>query len=940
MASPRILATLPAPFDPLHGRIQASEVQSVQRSRKRKRFEVSAAVDGEGISVHSLQTPRLLTSYAVPPHSRFLTSPQSIVQRRDAKKPLKRFTYAAVQRDVLQPKVEVVAFVEEEHQRGPNAAANQLLEFRYQIDDPSIHSIEVIADTRLSDAHDATHSILVVYKHGKVQCLSADLQTTRWTAYASTLDQQGNVSTASRSNWQVDTTLLTDAGTASTGILRDRPDVLSAIGHPDPRLESLEAIPLLFILARVSRRKSVSGNRALHVFAMNSRAVDSAFASDSTGPITLSPLTSWKLPDLDQHNLDQNTSPEYRFDASSAKLFERNEFLTIYDMAGLIPRAISTFRTLQPPRDMLPVSSSLLMVASDKSCTIYDTKFSSVHTSFSCELETCPGYEVQKQKAASSSNLNHSPAFICHFPDTDLTVALQENTLIGFQVNPDTNLLKRKRASTRLIDSIQKGVGLGISHLPYSKHNGLYPLILPTSGTTNSIDDTWRDRIEELNACVDANNVDRFEELLLESGNSMSSKGKLTVQDHGFHNPAVNGYVNDGPKPDASSAHANVANNFQNTSKSRANPLTFEVMDSQRAKYVLSKIFSLVESDGTELPHQYLQSTLHIKFFPPNVFRHVVVGGHMTLRILEQSFSDKDPPHQMSRQFEISDVVKAIFNFDPTGELLHTYLSLPTHLDIFEILEAIRALIFSPKGQGLLTLEEAQHAEESGGKDIIAQRNSINNETSESKIKQALAIAISRLSSFPSTRIAQAIHATMTVQEAKAIIITLRQQLFDGGWLTFYIDQQLEDSKQQTSAKTSLIIITQLLNCAIDAVGLSGWLVSHDVQESSKNLLSELRKEASMALESIHEMQSLRDILTEFSKAGPSFTPSSQVTGYNKHPFTVPSSPELPLGRDEGKEVSSLKIGAGGRVKQRSKREIGHELNKRVGEYSIERIRF
>ncbi|KAL9096916.1 MAG: hypothetical protein Q9165_000880 [Trypethelium subeluteriae] len=938
MASPRILASLPAPFDPLHGRIQASEVESIQRSRKRKRFEISAVVDGEGISVHSLQTPRLLASYAVPPHSRFLTPPRSIVQRRDAKQPLKRFTYAAVQHDVLQPKVEVVAFVEEEHHEGPNAV-NRLREFRHQLDDPSIHSIEVIADTRLSNAHDVAHSVLLVYKNGKVQCFSADLQTIRWTASIAAIDRQGNVS-APKLYWQVDMALLTDARTASTGILRDRSDILSATGPSDARLGSPEAIPLLFILARVGRRKARCGSPALHVFAMNSRAIDSSIALNSTGPITLTPLTSWKIPNQGRPDLEQSTSPEYRFDASSAYLFERTETLTIYDMTGSVPRAIPPLRTLQPPRDLIPVSPSLWMIASDKSCALYDIKFSSVHRSFNCELETYPGHEIQKQKATASRNLNHSPTFICHFPDSDLTVALQEHTLIGLQVNPNTTQLKRKRTSTRLIDSIQKGVGLEISHLPYSKRTDLHPLIIPTSGNAHAIEDTWRDRIEELNTCVDANNVDRFEELLLETGHPPSSKGNSRAQEHDFHNPPVNGYANDLSKSDASLAHADAANSLQNMSKSRANPLIFGVIDSQRAKYALSKIFSLVTPDGTGLSHQYLRSSLRIKFFPSNVFWRAVVSGHMTIRTLEQNFLDNDVSLQMSRQLGVSDVVMAIFNFDPTGRLLYTYLSLPVHLDILVVLEAIRALIFSTKGQELLTLPEAQHNEESGEKSSSAQCNSIKNEAPENKVKEALAIAISRLSSFPSTRITQAIHATMTIQEVKAIIITLRQQLFGGGWLTHYIDQQLEDPEHQTSAKTSLIVIAQLLNCAIDAVGLSGWLVTHDVQESNKNLLSELRTEASMALESIHEMQSLRDILTEFSKTGPSSTASAQLTRYNKHAFTAPPSPELLLGRKEDKEVPDLRVRAGGRVKQRSKREIAYELRKRVGEYTIEKIRF
>ena len=54
MSSPQILATLSPPFGSSDGRTQASEVQSVQGSRKRKRLEIAVAVDGEGIRIHSV----------------------------------------------------------------------------------------------------------------------------------------------------------------------------------------------------------------------------------------------------------------------------------------------------------------------------------------------------------------------------------------------------------------------------------------------------------------------------------------------------------------------------------------------------------------------------------------------------------------------------------------------------------------------------------------------------------------------------------------------------------------------------------------------------------------------------------------------------------------------------------------------------------------------
>ena len=738
---------------------------------------------------------------------------------------------------------------------------------------------------------------------------------------------------------QIEMATLIDAGTASRGILQARPDVISAIGAPDERLESLTAIPLLFLLT--CRQKSATDS-ALHVFALNSRATDSLSAYKISQTNTLASLASWQLHRRKQNFLDENTAPESRLCASSARLFELSKSLVIYDLSGLVPRTNTAFSTLQHYKNILPLSSSRLMIGFDETCAIYDTKFNSLQALFNCALETYPGLEAQRQRAAASKNLKPSPTFICSFSEPALAVALVRNTLVTFQLDSTPNPLKRKRGSVRLIDSIQKGVGLDIHRsTPYLNRDTAYPLTKAVPGLAFSIDTNWKREVAELDACAEASDVHRFEDILL--GPEPRSKKRLKSSESNLNQSGeallLNGNVNGPSTMNSSATHAHEESKYQmpsDTGEILKEPSTVQSIDQRKAIYALGKVFALEgQRSSSGRLQQYLKSRLYIKFFPPRVFHSLVIGGYITSHLIEQTLSDQNQYHARLLRLEPSDIVNAIFNFDPSGRLLHRYLRQPVHLDVLEVLQAMRVLILRSNGRQLPALEGAHPT---NGDDLSG-----NNDSSigtPTNLEESLATVLARLYSFPSQRVIQAMQATLTSQEIKVIITMLRHQLSEGGWLSYYIDLQLQDSKHPSSTKTSLIVITQLLSCAIDAIGLSGWLVGQEMQESSTYLLSQLRAEASMALESIHEMQSLRDILTEFSKSGPSSTRSAQIAGPVKKASQLPLSPALPLGSTQGGDVSTIKVSAGGRVKRRSKREIAKELSKRVPEYSVDRIRF
>lgn len=54
LQSPSVLAQLPRPLHASKGKTQIGEVYSLAESKKRKRYEVAVAVDGEAVNIYNV----------------------------------------------------------------------------------------------------------------------------------------------------------------------------------------------------------------------------------------------------------------------------------------------------------------------------------------------------------------------------------------------------------------------------------------------------------------------------------------------------------------------------------------------------------------------------------------------------------------------------------------------------------------------------------------------------------------------------------------------------------------------------------------------------------------------------------------------------------------------------------------------------------------------
>ena len=203
----------------------------------------------------------------------------------------------------------------------------------------------------------------------------------------------------------------------------------------------------------------------------------------------------------------------------------------------------------------------------------------------------------------------------------------------------------------------------------------------------------------------------------------------------------------------------------------------------------------------------------------------------------------------------------------------------------------------------------------------------------------------------------------------------VRIELQDGGWIRRYVDidpvTQDADGGESEAAygptDSAMAIVAELLSCAIDAMGLGGWLYAGaaaeasadtDLEDDPTELLRLLRGEISAALEGILETNFIRGFLNEqlryaerVKQANPRPTfveanKNAKQRGERTRPLTVVRDgamgldaeasamvkDALPLGlKVENARVDKTKVVSGGEIRTKTKRQMGMEISKRDG---------
>ncbi|KAK1912895.1 hypothetical protein P3342_004831 [Pyrenophora teres f. teres] len=943
IGAPFTLASLSKPISSTNGRVHAAGVCSASGAKKRKRTEIAVGIDGEGVSVYSLQNPQLVTSYALPPSATFTTAPYSIYRKGPPKTPTHRFTYVSLTGSSPAEKPQLLCFHEK-----TSGDQTETTKTSYTPSGPAhVVTLESLPVAPGGSANENTHDVIATFDNGDVVCLSEDLEVVRWVANLKSLIAPG------RTDVEIEYTTLASARSVTRGLLRNRQDIATILDPtPDATSELLDLVQVLCAVVRDS-----NGTRTLTLLQVQPRSADL-----TTAQLTpLKQLLSWDLQSPVKSSSGKPSSTQIALHPSSGALhILKNGQMLSYDLSGTVPKLYSEF--------VLPAGSSIdsflrtsqdvVFTTSQNICRVFDVKYNSLQGlySLSSDLPTESTSSSKKRKHAQSDTNEHKSvpcSLVAYYADIGLVVAAREDEIFGMQFGGATPRKRVKTEGTLLIDALGKGLASEAKALEGQK---------------------WLERKGKLNNYAEKGEIAKFEEHFA-SDLGIELESADVAQKH--ENEINGGPLTNGGGPSLPDEDAMVVNELDDEPAKDDLPrwkLPTTIPGNQRqlyrqyALYALSKIFHL--PDGSE--QEESQGHLKVGFFPPNVFQWLLQTGQLTKESIRRALLDESHSQiQSASEIVDGDIVKALVDYDADLHILSAVLNHTQFLPIGEVVQAIKLLIQSiddvPREEEEMKLltNGTGPSEDEMDLDFATELEAASHE-----IDHALSVldhglltrshtlrpALIRLHTFSAPMISKTLRSVLPRRDLESLIRLLHLELKNGGWSSplGFVDPESYGigSEGEDPDDHAVSIISSLLSSTLDAIGAGAWLASVgtlSASESGENMLKSLNKDASTALSGFFEAHFIRGLLSEFLRYASTVPmtkkPSNKKLELQGKPFGVAGKlngeedlPMLPLGAKADQGVEKMKNGKGGKKEQRSKREMGMLISKRVPKYSFERI--
>ena len=872
-----------------------------------------------------MQNPQLVTSYALPPSASFTAAPYSTYRKGSSKTPAQRFTYASVTESTAGAKSQLVCF--HETILGDNAETAKTSYI--PSNDSQISTIESLPVAGGSSTNDSTHDILATFENGDVICLSADLSSVRWVADLRSVGSQKN------KDFEIENVTLSTARNVTRGLLRSREDI-AALLSPESN-EASDLLELTQILCVIGQ--NANGTRILQLLQVQPRSAH----LPSTQLQPLKHLLSISLPKPSSILLRTDSTATYSLHATSGALHILVDGGVIsYDLSGTVPKINSELLLNEAKIDsFLRISQDIVFTTAPGSCRAFDVKYNSLQAYLPLGTAASSDDAASKKRkhAQPDTETSATPQLVAYYAELGLVVAVRDDELLGMQYG-GTNPRKRvKTEGTLLIDALGKGIAK------------------PKAGAESA---KWLDRKEKLDRYASKSKIAKFEGILasclgipLEKKTDTQTKQENEVQG----GPLTNGVGPSIPKEDA--IVVDKADDEASEDQLRKWNIPLAIPESQRqlhrqhALYALSKIFTF---EG---------STLRVAFFPPNVFQWLLQIGHLTKESIRRALLDEAPEfaHAVPKITD-GDIVKAIVTFDPELHILSAVLNHKHFLPIGEVVEAVRLLTQSLDDKPstsedttkLLTNGTAPADEDM---DIDVELDAATTEVDHALTvlsngvsirSNTLRPALTRLHTFPAPLISSTLRSVLPRRDLESLIRLLHFELKNGGWSSQYDFIDPEASADDSPDDHAVTIIASLLSSTLDAIGAGAWLAAVGTPteaDEGKDIIDALHADTSEALNGFWEARYMRGLLGEFLRYAANMPksqkPSVKALENQAKPFAVAGVredqlPMLPLGGRADMGIEKTKQGKGGRKEERSKREIGMLISKKVPKYSFERI--
>ena len=864
-----------------------------------------------------MQSPRLVSSYAVSPQTHFTCPPCALRHPRQQTGLSRRTIYASVN----SPKPKLQCYSESFKSKFAQGREVDVKSKDLDQSRSPVTHLDVLLSESVEEDHE-THAaaLLAIHEDGEIRCLSEDLDLEHWKTHIAPGSPQQNEGEGA--GLHVDYASLITIEQGQKALLKDREDLLAEVAILNGGNAGRGS--LLAVITRASMAKSPAMRplpvfRLLHVMPSRTKVV----ARDIQNPLT--EIFSTSLPTSEDLLTD---GTDYDLHAAGGSLSQRSaNCLTAYSLTGLNPHIQHRVPLDGEVSSSLRLSPSSVALGTAHSIMIMDVNYRSVQaeTSSSILRKTSKNTEIE-------SSAQPPTRLISHFAPLDMIVALQGRKLIASHLAPMSSSFsgsgKRKRKRNGLL---LNSIGHGESHIQKSTSERQSRRTGSTAlGTYAAVgfDRAWEAKRSELDKYLLTNKLEAFEETM--ASELGLSDGKMLLLGH------------------------------QDTIEDQSIPSL------EKIHYLLSILFvPEIESEGIRFGTEQVVKKLKIPFLPRVLFRWLAMNGLVSSGRIEEALKQTGAI-PITAKLDHSAFIEAIFRWDSGFEFLCLVLESPVPLQAAELVHCLHLFLETSNalaGPGkplLLTYNEAStHLTSEDGSDGQMQLDGADDTTKDDERPlrgnaidtiHALNATLKRLCDCSSNDITQALKCELSHPELRSLVDLLRIELARGGWLMPYTQEahdDLPDTANETNDRAN--IITKLLNCAIACIGSGGWILgssSADDLAETADTIAYMKAEISAALEGIEEATYLKGILGEMLLYGKNASHSSSkalrstgrdIQQVSLAPWDIEEH-ALPIGIKAGQRTSTRKVGAGGELIERSARDLGQMKSKMVGRYSFERI--
>lgn len=841
----------------------------------------------------------------------FTCPPCSLRCSRTASSPSHRLTYCSI----IAPNASLQCFRQDSGE-DYNVSASSI-EIR-KPSKPIIH-LDTIVDVEDAEGT-APITVLTIHEDSEVRCYSEGLERELWASRIGADNQQLDSST------RVEAAYTMPFDQAQKTILKGREDLLANFARTDHD----HAVTVLALFTR--RLEDSDSSLSLRLLRLGGQSDREALTSSRPKP--MQEIAKTTIPGIGSKN---GSTKGLLFHPASGTLYQQSpDRLVISEILGMVPRVVSEIGLdIGKTAACLRISSSLVLVNTTSSLSIIDIKYSSVQAQHLLqETRQTDSAASAKKKGRKQNYVASNGQALSYFAPSGVIVALQGRQLVAFHFTSSYSKARKRKSEVLLKDAI--GHGTMVAKKVKTRHataSGSKSFGTPIDNS--DVDDDWQKEELLLDKCFAENKLDEIEPILDAEFRVAKSSSEL---DRAFK---------EHPRKQAWMANS---------------------LDRRKIHYLLSKVFLLQDEPAVSITNEAnSERSLRMYDVSPRIRSWLLRYNNLSVNKVEIALRHKGflAAHERLKPGALID---AIARQDPSLKAVSLLLNDAASLTALEITCALRLAIAQIQQADQVKLltsagvsdpsvsdndsasDMQDHKQEPLDNHALSEEHAQRTETAH----RVFVTAISRLYRHSPHSVSSALRNTLSRPELHSLVDVLRMELARNGWLASHFDDHSHASITGGPKPTDISVIAHLLNCVMDGLGSGGWVsgtsLPDDLAEATETL-AYMKVEISAALEGIMEATYLQGMLEEMLLCGKSMGPekaknqaphmsNGQVargrTGIVQ--IGVKGDALLPLGLKATQKISEYRVGAGGELIKRSKRDVARLQNKTVPKYSFERI--